>query len=237
MPQNIFAQGMDAFKDGYATQQTMRQDRARTQAGRALAAGDRSGAATAFGEGGLTDDVRRVQSDQTAADETTYQHGQDAQKQTDTDQAKRAAFLKDISKGLKGVPAGQRKAALDQVLPHFQQLGLDPEQFAGLTEDQLTDQNLDIFSGEIDKHQLVNMGSGGVGDYDPRSGDFRELRAPDKPIILGNGATALDPVTHQPIYTNPKTFAPPRPRAPGKADANAGTLQAIEAELRRRGKL
>lgn len=219
MPPNIFALGQDAFKQSYGMQQAMREDRGRIRGGRALASGDRRGAMTALGGAGLTDDVRQVQQDQQRADAVEYGRAQDAEQQDYTrgqaEETKRAAFLKDIAQGLKGVPAGQRKQALDQVMPAFEQLHIDPGQFASLTEEQLTDQSLDIFSGEIDKHQLVNLGGGGAADFNPRSGDFKELRAPDKPIIVGNGASLIDPATGQPIYTNPKTFAPQRPRAAG----------------------
>jgi hypothetical protein len=221
MPPNIFALGQDAFKDAYATQQGMRQDRGRVQAGRALAAGDRQGAQAAFGDAGLTEDVRAVQGDQRRDDALSQDQAQTAHGNEQQDQAKKAAFLKDLAQGLKGVPAGQRRQALDQVLPHFQELGIAPDDFASLTEDQLNDQNLDIFAGEVDKHQMVNLGGGGVGDYNQRSGDFRTLREPTQKAPTGF-EYAEDGSLH-PIQgyiqgraaLSTATRAPPRPRASG----------------------
>lgn len=240
MPINIFQAGRQGWDDAQAMYETGQ----RKRAGSALAGGDRQGAMQALGSAGLVDDVRQVQQDQRTDENTQYERAHATEQQDYTrsqaEQEKRAKFLKDVAGGLKGVPAGERRKALDQVLPHFAQLGIKPDDFAGLSEDQLTDQNLDIFSGEIEKAQIVNLGGGGVGKFTPRSGAFETLREPTlRPVIVGNGATALDPETGEPVYVNPKQFAPPRPRAAPKGGGsdNSGALQALEAELRRRGKL
>lgn len=151
MAQNIFATGMDAFDRSYDRGQTMQQDRARMQAGRSLASGDRQGAAQAFGQAGLTDDVRQVQGDQMRVDDRAQAQQQGAQAQEQAAADRRAKLLVQVAQGLKTVPAGQRKAALGQIAPVFQQVGVDASMFDQLTEDQLTDQSLDMFSGEVSK--------------------------------------------------------------------------------------
>ena len=72
------------------------------------------------------------------------------------------------------------------------------------------------------KLQIAQLGGGGLAAVDPETGDMRILREPDKPIILGNGQMALDPVTRQPIYNNPKTFAPQRAPSGGQGAVATG---------------
>ena len=244
MPHNLFRSaapdlslGMEAFDASAARQKDFRQDRARITAGRSLATGDRAGAATALGGAGMVDDVRQLQSDQRGIDDTAYQHSQDAQRRTDDQAAQRGKALVAISQGLKRVPVGQRLAALQKALPVFQGLGIDASQFANLTEQQLDDGSLDMFSGEVSKQIGVNLGGGGYGTYDPYTGTLKTLREPDPKLVsMGNGAALYDPDAGEVVARNPKTFAPPRPRAGGGSD-NGAALQALEAELRRRGKL
>lgn len=65
-------------------------------------------------------------------------------------QKKGEALLR-VAKGLTTVPVGQRHAALQQAMPLFQQSGIDPSAFTNLTEDQLTDQALSTFTGDLAK--------------------------------------------------------------------------------------
>jgi hypothetical protein len=220
---NIFAQGMDAFDKSYDRTQTMRQDRARTQAGQSLASGDRQGAAQAFGQAGMTDDVRQMQADRQAVDNTSYSRQRDQHADDLATQQHRAEALKSAATGLKGVQPGHRAQILQQIAgsPLFQQAGIDPGMFQGLTEDQLTDEALDAFTGTIDEHlQGVNLGGGGYGSYDKRSGKLDVLREPDKLQVIPNGGLAIGPNGEQ--IRNPKTFAPQRPRAASSGGALPG---------------
>lgn len=214
-----FATGQAAFAQGFDTTQGMTDQIRRRKAGRALASGDRQGAMQAFGEGGMTDDVRQLQADERALEQQAYERGrdqvQDARqaKQDETADADRTVqILTRIAQGLKTVPAGQRKAALSRAYPLFQAMELDTAMFDGLSEDQLSDQQLDMFTGELEKQfTAMNLGSGGVGVFNARTGDFKTLREPDpRPVIVGNGGVALDPDTGEVIARNPKAFAPPR---------------------------
>lgn len=239
---NIFAQGMDAFDASYDRTQKMRDSRTRRQAGQALAAGRRQDAADIYGQAGMTDDVRQLQADQQRQEQIDYSRQQDAQQEDIAAQQRKAQVLKQAMMGLKGIPAGQRLQAAHAIAqsPVFQHLGMSPDMLQGVTEEQLSDAALDAATGQIDEHfQGVNLGGGGYGSYDKRTGKLDVLRQPDKPVIVGNGATALDPVTGQPIYSNPKTFAPRAPASnkPPAAVQTAQTLAGIEAELRKRGKL
>lgn len=143
MAQNIFAAGMDAFNQSYGQAQQFRQDFGATQAGKRLAGGDRAGAMQALGASGNVDGVRVLQDDQIKADDRRSNLEKEAV-------AQRFKALVDVSEGLKSVPKGQRLGALQRAMPIFGKVGLDPSAFAGIqTEDQLSDENLSLFSGKV----------------------------------------------------------------------------------------
>jgi len=197
----------DFFGNALKYQQAGREQAAKQGAANALAAGDYAGAARAYASAGLSDDARQVMADQNTIDR---------QKTADADKEKleRAKVLIQAAQGLKHVPVGQRKAALQGAYPLFQAAKIDPSVFDGLTEDQLSNQSLDAFSGQVKSHlQGVNLGNGGYGTFDEDTGEFKTIREPSrKPVIVSNGGAAVDAEGNV-IYRNPKTFAPPRPRA------------------------
>lgn len=236
MAANIFATGMDAFDRSYDRGQSMQQDRAKMQAGRSLASGDRQGAMQAFGSAGLTDDVRQVQGDQMRVDLIAKQDEQQDYDRKHGEAKQRADVLVRVAQGLKSVPAGQRKAALAGIAPVFGKVGVDPSMFNDLTEEQLDDAALDMFSGEVEKQfQAVNLGGGGFGTFDGRTGKFQTLREPTiRPVIMGNGASALDPETGEVIARNPKTFAPPRASSGGGGGLGALSTAELLAAVRGR---
>jgi len=211
MATNIFAQGMDAFDRSWDRTQGFHDRATARKAGRALAGGDRAGAMQALGDAGQIDGVRTLQGDQRREDDRAAEQAQGER----AEQMRRAELLIGVAGELKNVPPGQRKAALQH--PIFQMAGLTPEQLSGLTEEDLSDQALDMFAGEVKKQvQVLNLGNGGVATVDPASGEFRVLREPDpRPVIIGNGGVAIDPETGQVVGRNPKTFAPPRPSGGG----------------------
>lgn len=162
-----FSTGQDAFDGAYDRTQAMTNQVRRVSAGRALAAGDRQAAMSEFGNAGMTDEVRQIQQDQVDDDDRAAKQAAEAQEQ-DTAQAKqRADLLIKVAGALKSVPAGQRKSALGQVYPIFQQAGIDTGVFDGLSEDQLSDQSLDLFTGEVESQVKLFNTANGVVAVDP----------------------------------------------------------------------
>lgn len=223
--------GMDAFDRSYDRTQAIG-DRATTaRAGRQLATGDRRGAAATFAEGGMIAPSRQMTADQQGEEDRALAQSTQAQ-QMDLEKGKRTVdVLTRLAKGLQGVPAGQRRQALQQAMPIFDQLQIDKSQLEGLTEDQLTDDQLELFAGELEKQwQVINLGNGGAAQYNNRTGAFKTLREPDPPpIVLGGGAVAIDRDGGGVVARNPKTFAPPRPRAPGAGMGGIKTEELIAA--------
>lgn len=253
MAQNIFATGMDAFDRSYDRGQAMQQDRARMQAGRSLASGDRRGAMQQFGQAGLTDDVRQVQADQMRIDQDERAVEQETYDRDQAEQKTRADVLVKVAQGLKSVPAGQRKAALSQITPVFQNVGIDPVMFNELTDEQLTDQALDMFSGEIENSvKLFNTSSGVVAVdeqalsrnlqdpnasrvvyQDPLAGEYRRAQIDATRARAGAAGASADAARAR----ADRTRRMPVGQAGGRGSADPGALQAIEAAMRARGLL
>lgn len=154
----ILDRGRESFKSAYDQSEAMRGDRTRMQAGRAYAGGDRQGAAAMLAQGGNIDDARVIQNDIQGDEQQAYarqRQGMADERQASQDEfaaaQRKVEVLTKIAQGLKGVPAGQRAASLQRAMPVFEQIGLDPTIFASLTEDQLSDEQLDMFSGEVSK--------------------------------------------------------------------------------------
>jgi len=165
--QNIFAQGMDALDTSYARERQFGQDVATRRAGRRLQGGDYKGASgELLGEGMLSEGAAvsklgQQQEDRGAAEQAA--------------QAKaKAEGLIQLSQGLKGVPAGQRAAKLRELGPLFQHLQIDPTPFMSLNEEQLSDQNLDLFSGQVAKEAEQFTLSPGSARYDARGNVIAE---------------------------------------------------------------
>lgn len=215
MAQNIFGLGMQAFDQGYDRTQAIRDQVTRRKAGQRLAAGDRTGASQAFASEGMIPEARQMQADQAAMEQDAYQRSRDeAQDQRANRQAEMQAAqnLIQASELLANVPQEQR-FQIFTTHPLFSNL-LPEEMRAQVKPEDLSDQGLAMFRDAV-KRQMVNLGNGGVAEYDPAGGTpeerLRVLREPDyKPMTVGQGATLFDPDTQRPIYTNPKTYAPPR---------------------------
>lgn len=227
MARNPFAAGsvLDAGQQGWedtdARINGILQRRTNVQAGRQLAGGDRTGAASTFASSGMIPESRQMTSDQAGLDNTAYEHGRQATQDADAATEKRVSTLKQITAGLRNVPAGQRLQQLHTVLPIFEKLGMDPTPFANLTEDQLTDQNLSAFDGEVDKLITVNRGGGGYDVVNQRTGGLVRSVEPTQRAPAGftygpDGGLEVDPG-----YVAGKrqiagaTRAPPRARSGG----------------------
>lgn len=221
MARNFFADpfetGQDNFDRGFDRQQGVTDRITTNRAGRQLAGGDRAGAASTFAAGGMIAPARQMQGDMQAMDDRAA--GQEAGQQELQVKmaAQRAAALQKIAQGLKGVPAGQRAAALQQTLPVFQQIGIDPTPFTTLTEDQLSDQSLDLFTGEMKKtEEQFTLGpgmkrfdaSGNVIAEAPFAPQYKQVGEGDTLVEVGGGVSA--------------------PAAPASAGI-AGPLAALEA--------
>lgn len=221
MARNYFSDpleaGQNAFDQGFDRQQGITDRITTSRAGRQLAGGDRAGAASTFAAGGMIAPARQMQGDMQAEEDRTYERDTAEQTRANAMKAKQAQALVTIAQGLRNVPAGQRSAILQQSLPIFQQIGVDPTPFATLTEDQLSDDQLALFAGEMEKQfQIINRGNGGYDVMDMRQGKKVGGVEPDhRPVVIGNGGMAVDPDTQQVIGRNAKTFAPQRARSGG----------------------
>lgn len=144
-----------------------------------------------------------------------------AQQAERAEQARRLGEVKTVLQGLaSSVPEGQRLPAFQKAAPMLARLGLDANELASATEDELSNSSLAMIGAKIDEATLqgVNLGQGGYGEYNPKGKTpeerFRVLREPDRPLILGNGATAFDNEGRV-IARNPKSYAPARPGGVG----------------------
>lgn len=221
MAGNIFAEGMDAFSNAYNTQQKIGQDRAQIQAGRRLSASDYTGGAAILNNAGMIDQAHNVQADQ--------QQLQDRQAAAGTLAAKQhAETLIKIAQGLKTVPPGQRHAALQEAAPIFQQIGMDPSHLTSLTEDQLSDQQLDMFSTSLGK---------AADEYTLKQGEqrFRDGKVvasgmePDQKYVPVPEGGKLVPVPrgNQPVPTS----APVAPQPEADPTAGVSALTSMGAKV------
>lgn len=126
----------------------------------------------------------------------------------------------DLLKRVRMVPAGQRLAFLQQQAPRLASVGLDPGELADSTEEELSDQNLDAITGQVEEaYKQFFQTKGGIYGVSPR-GEVSTLHEfPQEPISVREGETLLDPRTRQPIYSKPKTFAPKGGRGGGRGAA------------------
>lgn len=230
---NIFAAGRqivdggnEAFARGYDQVDKFAQDRARRTAGSALASGDRQGAMNALGGEGDLGAVRQLKGDQAGEKQAAMAAARQGRQDLDADAKRRAEILKDVANGLKSVPTGERKKALQGVYPLFQQSGVDPAMFDPLTEDQLTDAQLDVFTGEVDKLVTVNRGGGGYDVVNPRTGESVRSVEPTQRAPTGMEYGEDGSLRPVPGYVQGRaaiagaTRAPARPRAGGKPAAS-----------------
>lgn len=159
----------DAFNSAnaaaYGQAQRSVDQRARMQAGQQLQGGNPQAAAGALYGAGMLDEGQQIEGaaqvqDMRAQAQQNQQAQQAEAQQAEQAKAKGEALIK-ISQALKSVPAGQRMGALQRLTPVFSQIGMDPSVFQGLGEQDLTDQALDMFSGEVQNQlKFFNTASG-----------------------------------------------------------------------------
>ena len=227
---DIMDRGNANFKRAYDQTGAMRDDQTRMQAGRAYASGNRQGAARMLAQGGNLDgarvlendiqgDARQTMQDKQAAEALIYDRGRDkradARLKTADDVAlaeRNFTTLNRITRGLRDYKEGERLPQLQRALPIFESLGIAVEPFAALTEDQLNNANLDVFEEELEKQWTFhNLGGGGIGRSDNRTGKYETLREPEKPpgnYIRGpDGKWMINPLA---VKFKEQTRAPPR---------------------------
>jgi len=249
-----------AFSDTYNVLEGMAQDRAKRQAGNALAQGDYGAASGALLGRGMLDAGMGVQRYQRDEQDRMATQQRQLSEQEKAAAGERVQFLMRAAQTLRGLPAEQRGQMLQsQILPAMGNFpGFDPDMLAQIAQSDLSDQTLDTFSqalgAEADKYQLFNLGNGGIAAVNPRTQDVRTLREPaqgtqEPEYVEGpDGIYERTPEGWKKVATfgpAPRAFAPQRPRSGGggmsgalaAATGGAPDLSAIEAELRRRGVL
>jgi hypothetical protein len=152
----------NAFDRGFDRTQAIGDRIATVRAGRKMAEGDRLGAAKTFAKRGLIAPARQMQADQQAEDDRAADERAGRAAMEEKMKAQRAAAFIKIAEGLGTVPEGQRQAALQQALPIFQEIGVDPTPFAQLQEGQLTNQQLALFVGEMKKYAQTYQNAEGI---------------------------------------------------------------------------
>lgn len=199
MAMNILNNALNAREAGFQEMETVRDRVARNRAGRALASGDYTGAkAEAYGAGAL-DIGSGIQELENTQQDRELSLEADRTKQHNAQQKRMAETLAQLSTGLLEVPAGKRKETLDKIAPYLAQIGADPSAFQGLTEEQLTDENLRLFGGEMAKAaqpQVIGPGGnlvdakGNVLFTAPFKPEYREV-GPDQTLVeVGGGSMA-----------------------------------------------
>lgn len=154
--------------------------RARVQAGSALAGGDYDGAQNALNKAGMIDEGQKIAAQR--ANEQ-YRTAQVDNQKADNERAaakQKLEWLGRATQGLRTVPQEQRQAVLHNLLmPTLQTMGFPPEALAELSQAQLTDQELDAFTqsvgGELQKYQIMSTQNGGVVAVNPHTLESKQI--------------------------------------------------------------
>lgn len=181
---NIFGQGMAAFDAQTKRLNAFDQDRASKTAGAAIAEGDYAGGANAFNQAGMVEQGHNVLADQQVLEDRKTRASNDVADRAQKSQAIKLDGMLKITNMVAAQPAGQRSAYLKQHLKLIGDLGLPADQFASLTEDQLSDQSLASFQAGL-----------GKAKEDYTMGGVRYSGTNDKPKA---GFAEFDP--HKTIY-------------------------------------
>lgn len=227
-----------AFSDTYGMLEGMAQDRAKRQAGNALAQGDYQGASGALLGRGMLDEGMGVQRMQQGQQDRMAEQQRQLSEQEKAAAGEKVTFLTRAAQTLRGLPPEQRGQVLQsQIIPAMQNLpGFDPQMLAELAGTDTSDQTLDTFlqalGAEAEKLQLFNTAGGIVG---VQGGEARMIYdAPEKPDEAPNGYRwrpdgGLEAIPGGPA--DPRvagaraaaTRAPARPRGGGGARPSGST--------------
>jgi hypothetical protein len=225
MAENIFAEGMNAFDQGYDRVNQFRTDVAKRQAAPYVARGDFESAAGVYGKAGLPDEARSAVADQQVMQ--SRKEANDAKAKTDqaAQAAQRADNLLRVTDMIQAVPQGQRQQRLQELMPLIQQF-VPPEamsQFASLDESHLTDQALAPWRAALGKakEDYTLNGVRYSGNTNKPVSGFAEF-SPDKLVYaVGDGQQAggVPPPPAPPSSNGPDV------QTPGAEAAWKGAIQ------------
>jgi hypothetical protein len=240
-----------AFSDTYNVLEGMAQDRAKRQAGNALAQGDYGAASGALLGRGMLDAGMGVQRYQRDEQDRMATQQRQLSEQEKAAAGERVQFLMRATKTLRGVPAEQRATVLQaQILPALQNMpGFDPEMLAQVAQSDLSDQTLDVFGQSLGaaatEWKLFETESGDRYAYNPQDPTQQKLiyDAPDMPDPAPQGYRWGPDGNMQFIPGGPADprvvgtraaagRAPPRPRSGGggMGGAPAGGISDMSTE-------
>lgn len=181
---NILGDALRARELGYQEMQRGHEQRARNRAGRKLATRDYGGAAGELYGAGMLEEGSQAQTFGQAQDDRAA----DQKKQI---YAERADALIKVSAALAHVEPGQRKATLDRILPTLGDMGMDTSILQSLQEEQLTDDNLRLFSGQVAKELEQFTLSPGSKRFDARGRLIAEAPFAPNYQKVGEGETLI----------------------------------------------
>lgn len=182
---SIFQNALAARQQGYDQVADFRADQGRMRAGNALAMGQPREAANALYKAGELD-AGEIVLQRGEARQMRQQAQQTAMQEQEAAQAKEAAQMRGMAlvraaQALRAIPAGQRAQALQtRVAPMLGRLGMDTSAFEGLTEEDLSDQGLDLFAGQVQRElEIVKGPDGSFSAVDKGTGEIvNQYQAP-----------------------------------------------------------
>lgn len=218
MPQaNVF----DAMGQSYNALQTSFQDGARTRAGRAYGEGDREGAISALGQGGLV-------SEASALDDTFMRRDYAMQDQQRADQAQRAEFMLNATTTLRRIPAANRAQAYQQLRPVLESF-IPPEVLEQMDAADMSDATLDAFAGalgqEAERLQLFQLPNGGdiIGVSQSTGEERSRVRGPGPdPLDVEYRQAQIDAMRAQVPLRQAQAARAARPAASGGGSRSSG---------------
>jgi len=150
---NILSDAINARQAGFDEAQNLRDRYTRNRTGAAMASGNLDQAAETAYRGGDLQLGSAVQGMQRQAQDRASEQDAASKAAEAEHQKQLYASMVKIGTGLKSVPPGQRAQKLQQLEPWFQSVGMGEagKQIASLPEDQLTDENIDVFTGQMEK--------------------------------------------------------------------------------------
>ncbi len=235
---NLLANFGQGYDDVYGRLQQGNEQRAKMRAGRAMSSGDPAAASREFYDAGMVGEGSLIQEHQQRQEDRQLGMQKDQQALEHQQKAEKLEAMGKVAEALIQVPAGQRKATLDKILPAFERMGIPVDAFAGLTEDQLADASLQAFGAEV-KSQLEIV-KGGDGSYSVVNSQTGERLGGYQSPLAEEYKRAQIEATHARAGASSASAEAARARAersrrPAAGGGGGGDLSGIEAELRRRG--
>lgn len=228
---NLFASGLGGFDRAYNTAynraQTSRDQMTRKKTGGLLASGDQAGAMAAAAEGGLLEDSRQISRDMQGQEQQQYERARQEKSDAQQQAERQGVALLQIAKGLQGVPPEARLDALHKMAPVLEHVGVGADWLGQVTPDQLSDQSLQILSGEIVKKIKLFNTSGGVVAVD-EGALSKDINDPNASRVVYQ-----DPL--QPEYRQAQIGAMEARAGASRASANAANARARNAGGGRKG--